>query len=320
MKNNVLLVTAMQIIGKSAKELKQGLVETSIVDDDRSYPSELDDILYKRFMFKVIVKPSNIEKKDQVVTSRIFFVVTYEDVKTHKQGGNNSVFLNITLEDDQKNRIATTLWSELMDQIQPHLNEAIDEPLIIVLQFMKPQKFQGNYSMHSYWYSTRLSINSTLPQYVEFKSRLVATCQANCERITQTCSQQSYSIIDELAKGIECTYWIAAKVVNLELQREWSYLACNKCTKKVEKIGNHFFVRNAMKKNVLLVTAMQIIGKSAKELKQGLVETSIVDDDRSYPSELDDILYKRFMFKVIVKSSNIEKKDQVVMSRIFFVR
>ncbi|XP_070019261.1 uncharacterized protein [Nicotiana sylvestris] len=128
-------------------------------------------------------------------------VVMYEDVKTHKQGDNNSVFLNVTLEDDQ----------------------------------------------------------------------LVATCQANCERITQTSSQQSYSVRDELAKGIECTYWIAVKVVNLELQRGWSYLTCNKCTKKA----------------------------------------SIVDDDRSYPSELDDILYKRFMFKVIVKPSNIEKKDQV---------
>lgn len=33
-----------------------------------SYLSELDDILYKTFMFEVIVKPFNIEKQDQVYT------------------------------------------------------------------------------------------------------------------------------------------------------------------------------------------------------------------------------------------------------------
>ncbi|OIT20170.1 hypothetical protein A4A49_62814, partial [Nicotiana attenuata] len=58
----------MQIIGKSAKSLKQGLLEASVLDDDRSYPSELDDILYKGFMCKVIVMPSSIEKKDRVYT------------------------------------------------------------------------------------------------------------------------------------------------------------------------------------------------------------------------------------------------------------
>ncbi|XP_019226916.1 PREDICTED: replication protein A 70 kDa DNA-binding subunit A-like [Nicotiana attenuata] len=156
----------------------------------------------------------------------------------------------------------------------------------------------------------------------------------NCERITQTNSQQSYSVKDELATGIvsfktitnlfqcteECTYWIAAKVVNLELERGWSYLACNKCTKKVDKIGNNFFCKKCNEEQcsvghryrlqvcVIDGTAfislllwnrevMQIIGKSAKELKQGLLEASVLDDDRSYPSELDDILYKRFMFK-----------------------
>ncbi|OIT19342.1 hypothetical protein A4A49_53925, partial [Nicotiana attenuata] len=59
---------AMQIIGKSAKELKQGLVEASVIDDDCSYPSELDDILYIKFMFKVIDKPSNIGRKHQEYT------------------------------------------------------------------------------------------------------------------------------------------------------------------------------------------------------------------------------------------------------------
>nr|XP_033515348.1 uncharacterized protein LOC104109284 isoform X2 [Nicotiana tomentosiformis]XP_033515349.1 uncharacterized protein LOC104109285 isoform X2 [Nicotiana tomentosiformis]XP_033515350.1 uncharacterized protein LOC104109286 isoform X2 [Nicotiana tomentosiformis] len=49
-------------------------------------------------------------------------VVTYETVQTYKQGDNKSVFMNIELEDDKRNKISATLWSELVDQIQPHLN------------------------------------------------------------------------------------------------------------------------------------------------------------------------------------------------------
>ncbi|KAM3356622.1 hypothetical protein P3S68_023336 [Capsicum galapagoense] len=69
-------------------------------------------------------------------------VVTYEAVQTFKQGDSNSVFINIVLEDDKRNRLSTTLWGELVDQIQPYLSASTDESLIVVLQFMKAQKFR----------------------------------------------------------------------------------------------------------------------------------------------------------------------------------
>ncbi|XP_070038381.1 replication protein A 70 kDa DNA-binding subunit B-like isoform X1 [Nicotiana tomentosiformis] len=275
-------------------------------------------------------------------------VVTYEDVKTYKQGNDQSVFINVVLEDDQRNKILATLWSELVDQIQHYLNESTDEPLIVVFQHMKAQKFRGNYSVRSCWYQTKIWINSTLPQSIDFKSRLLAARQSNFERITQISSQQSYSVRDELDKGIvlfktirdlvqctqECSYWIAAKLINLELDRGWSYLACNKCNRKVDKVENKYFCKKFNEEEFSVThryrlqvrvmdgtafislllwnrEAMQLIGKSAKELKERLLETSIADADCSYPSELDDILYKKFMFKVIVKQENIESQVEV---------
>nr|XP_016509097.1 PREDICTED: replication protein A 70 kDa DNA-binding subunit A-like isoform X3 [Nicotiana tabacum] len=270
-------------------------------------------------------------------------VVTYEDVKTYNQGDDQSFLINVVLEDDQ-NRIMATLWSELVDQIQHHLNESADEPLIVVFPHMKPQK----YRVRSCWYQTKIWINSTLPQSIEFKSRLLAPRQSNIERIIRTSSQQSYSVRDELDKGIvlfktirdlvQCTqessYWIAAKLVNLELDRGWSYLACNKCSRKVEKVGNKYFCakcneeessvthRYRLQVRVMDGTAfislllwnreaMQLIGKSAKELKERLVETSLADADCSCPSEMDDTLYKKFMFKVTVKQENIDSQVEV---------
>ncbi|PHT38498.1 hypothetical protein CQW23_22071 [Capsicum baccatum] len=53
--------------------------------------------------------------------------------------------------------------------------------------------------------------------------------------------------------------------------------------------------------------AVQLMGKTVKELKEGLID----DDECLYPSELDDIVEKKLMFKVMVKESNIYKQDEV---------
>ncbi|PHU22076.1 hypothetical protein BC332_07183 [Capsicum chinense] len=52
---------------------------------------------------------------------------------------------------------------------------------------------------------------------------------------------------------------------------------------------------------------MQLIGNSVKELKEGLIP----EDECSYRSELDDIIEKKLMFKIMVKESNINKYDEV---------
>ncbi|KAM3266228.1 hypothetical protein P3L10_003222 [Capsicum annuum] len=172
---------------------------------------------------------------------------------------------------------------------------------------------------------------------------LNAACASNYERLSQTSSQQCYSITDELAKGIvpfkyindlivcteEASYWIAAKTVCFDLDHGWSYMACNKCIIKVEQDGNSFFCpkcnseakvvhRYRLQVRVMdgtgLITLLlwnsevvQLMGKTAKELKEGLID----DDECSYPSELDDIVEKKLMFKVLVKESNIYKQDEV---------
>ncbi|KAH0636164.1 hypothetical protein KY289_036079 [Solanum tuberosum] len=83
----------------------------------------------------------------------------------------------------------------------------------------------------------------------------------------------------------ESSYWIAVKIVCLELCHKWSYLACKKCITKV----------------------LQLIGKTAKELKEGLIG----DADNGYPTELDTLIEKKLMFKVRIKDSNINKNDNV---------
>ncbi|WMV24708.1 hypothetical protein MTR67_018093 [Solanum verrucosum] len=62
----------IQLLGKTAKELKEGLLE----DAESSYPTEIGDLKEKKFMFKILIKDSNINKKDNVYKVVNF---TYDD-------------------------------------------------------------------------------------------------------------------------------------------------------------------------------------------------------------------------------------------------
>ncbi|MCD9645443.1 hypothetical protein HAX54_034352 [Datura stramonium] len=59
---------ATKLIGKSASQLNGQLEETSDTDDGGTYPLELDTILDKMILFKVVVKRSNIEVHNEVYT------------------------------------------------------------------------------------------------------------------------------------------------------------------------------------------------------------------------------------------------------------
>ncbi|KAM3249327.1 hypothetical protein P3L10_011096 [Capsicum annuum] len=57
--------------------------------------------------------------------------------------------------------------------------------------------------------------------------------------------------------------------------------------------------------------AMSLIGKSTNDLKEKLLQNTGNDDDPSYPMELNNILQRKFIFKVIVKNENIQNHDEV---------
>ncbi|OIT25270.1 hypothetical protein A4A49_52019 [Nicotiana attenuata] len=58
--------------------------------------------------------------------------------------------------------------------------------------------------------------------------------------------------------------------------------------------------------------ATKIIGKSANDLKDAVYETSGAVDESSCPMEIENIIEKKCMFKVEVKSSINQNKDEVL--------
>ncbi|KAM3360263.1 hypothetical protein P3S68_019975 [Capsicum galapagoense] len=111
-------------------------------------------------------------------------------------------------------------------------------------------------------------------------------------------------------------------------------MACKKCTRKVDKLENKFYCKkcdrldhSATYRYKLQVRVMngtgfiylflwdreatKLIGKTATQLKEHVDETTDVDDEGAYPYELDTILERQTMFKVAVKTNNVEQHNEV---------
>ncbi|KAM3250954.1 hypothetical protein P3L10_005024 [Capsicum annuum] len=133
----------------------------------------------------------------------------------------------------------------------PHLHNLIDQPVIVVMQLRRAHKFQGVYSVQNTCNFFKLWINPDLSQANDFKFRLESVSEATSETLSQANSQHSLSISEELTAGTAQLktvkelldsaqvghLWIVAKVVNLKLKNNWSYLGCTKCQKSIDEVA-----------------------------------------------------------------------------------
>ncbi|KAM3247492.1 hypothetical protein P3L10_009259 [Capsicum annuum] len=223
-------------------------------------------------------------------------VVCHAEKQTHQlRNGTTSQFLNVVIEDNERKTITATFWGKFVDKIMPHLHNLIDEPVIVVMQLIRVHKFQ------------ELTTGT-----VQFKT------------------------IKELLDSVQVGHlWILAKIVNLKLKNNWSYLRCIKCHKSVEKVAKNILHCKKCGRDYQTAThsyrvqikvlddtgivslllwdneAITLIEKFASELKDCPLEIFDSPYECSYPIELDVLLDRIIMFRLYVKQENIESRDRV---------
>ncbi|KAH0665029.1 hypothetical protein KY285_026235 [Solanum tuberosum] len=227
--------------------------------------------------------------------------------------------------------------------IKPYLNESNDKPIVVVIQLIRSHRFKDQISVKNTWHASKLYINSSLPQVDEFSSRIKFVPGESSQRLTQISSQRNQSIATELASGsvtvheieklIDCrhqeNYYIVAKIIHLEIDRGWSFLACKQCAKGVDEVGDKLYCRQCgfvesvirrykLKVRVLDDTgtisvmlwdgvATKMIGKSAADL----FENTGAANKSAYPMKLDNIVDNTYMFKLELQSSDGQGQDEV---------
>ncbi|XP_019251001.1 PREDICTED: uncharacterized protein LOC109229910 [Nicotiana attenuata] len=253
-------------------------------------------------------------------------VVSYGKVESHNQGNKTSTFMNVELEDHERNNTLATFWGEFVDQILTHLEGSPHQPVIVVMQLIKAHKFKANILCvilgmpqssgltRIFLNASKLWINPDLPQVFDFKSRLASVNEANSFRISQIPSQRSYSVSDELATGIVEVKTITGLVDCMEKRRCLNGGLTTEAVPVVVRYKLQVQVMDRTGFTSLLLwdrEATNLIGKSANELNESSIEIFGAVDECSYPVELYDILDKKILFKVTVKSFNIKVHAEV---------
>nr|XP_016508018.1 PREDICTED: uncharacterized protein LOC107825654 isoform X1 [Nicotiana tabacum] len=111
----------------------------------RTTVAETIDPLFPMNIFELRPYHQLINKVD-VNESELFDVigeiVNFSEVQTQKQGEITRKYMDIELEDDERNKLSATFWGEFVDQVIPHLLSSNNQPIIVVMQLIKAHKFQ----------------------------------------------------------------------------------------------------------------------------------------------------------------------------------
>ncbi|RYQ97864.1 hypothetical protein Ahy_B08g093936 [Arachis hypogaea] len=259
--------------------------------------------------------------------------------------GHQSKRIALQLEDLEKNKIKCTLFGELVDQVLPQLERDDGEPFILVVQLFKTNVYLNSLNIQSTYYVSKVYFNPNLTKINEFKQRLNKDIISPSQRITQLQTQPQYSATDEINTGIvplktieevlnmqlETSCWIIANIVSLEVGKDdWCYTSCKTCPKKVveskdryccdhcRRVGFKAMLRyrlqiivtdgtGCLKLIVWNKEAEQMVGKPADKVN----EICMWEKTNSYPKYLDNVIDKRFLFKLNITYKNINAIEGV---------
>ncbi|XLS52115.1 hypothetical protein HN51_012792 [Arachis hypogaea] len=259
--------------------------------------------------------------------------------------GDETKLITLQLEDLEKHKIKCTLFGELVDQVLPHLERDDGEPFIMVVQLFKSNIYLNFVNIQSTYYVSTCYFNPNIPEVIDFKKSLATDFVPCSQRISQLEAQPQYSVRDEISAGIvpvrtieevlniteETSCWIVGTIVSLEVGKDdWSYMSCKTCPKKVVQSKDRYWCDNCRRVGFkvmlryrlqLIVTdgsgclnlivwnkeAEQMIGKAAEKVK----ELSKCDKGDSYPKYLENMIDKRFLFKLNITYKNINSVEGV---------
>ncbi|XP_025652763.1 uncharacterized protein [Arachis hypogaea] len=237
----------------------------------------------------------------------------------------------VILEDLENNKMSCTLFGQLVDHILPHLDDGRVETLIVVLQYFKATRWNGKTSVQSNFDISKVHINPTLKEIDSFRCRLLSGGPSSSTRISQVSSPAAWSANDEFNRGSVSVKTIKDALNSVEEgKNDWFYKACRRCPKKVETpIGDRYecgkcghthgaaAIRYKVEVMVydgsgsinLLLWDRETTQLCGKQVDKIVLEDAVGDDD--YPPSLNNMMDKKVLFKINVKSSNIKQYDPV---------
>ncbi|KAH6802590.1 hypothetical protein C2S51_034036 [Perilla frutescens var. frutescens] len=246
------------VIGINVMKYKTtaSLYKIIIFNQSRLFEVFHDDFPNLLYEMKPFVDVANME---QLGDAHMFDVIGTIDSHyrplTREINGKLTKLMDLVLEDLDGNTITVTLWEKHAEDMIDFLNSGPEAPVVIILQFCRPNIYRGEVRISSLFNITKIVTEHNILEISEFCSSYLSSGKVRSTTISTLTSSSTRSLNDEIRDGDfvlktiseimtdgEVGYfWVFATILCVETIGDWSYLACKRCQKKMRPSGSQFF-------------------------------------------------------------------------------
>ncbi|XP_061354913.1 uncharacterized protein LOC133299465 [Gastrolobium bilobum] len=263
--------------------------------------------------------------------------------------GKKTKMVVLELDNMRGHKLECTLWEHYVDEVQSFLANSDTPHNIIIVQLERIKCFRGKVGLTNTKYTTRIIMDSKVPEIVEFKQCLSTDGVESSWRLTQLSTQSSYSFENDFLKETERKFISDVKLCSvvttcimygtikcIESKYNWWYKSCKKCPFSVCEDFEKWYCKNCLKHwanyyprfsvqvrvvdntdsaSFLLFDrdCVSLLGMSPGELRE--LHFKRGSDLDQFPEELNVLNEKSMLFRINVKQKDLntysEPKYQV---------
>ncbi|RYQ89139.1 hypothetical protein Ahy_B09g095945 isoform B [Arachis hypogaea] len=262
------------------------------------------------------------------------------DIIEFTKNGKKCSYIVIELDDMQeKGKIHCTLWEEFATQLVKHMEEQPTTEYILTLQFAKFNLFKGTMGISNTNHNSIMHINADFQEVKDFQKSLIMSGVPSANQVTQIVAELAYSLeedlinnsiykpISELKETFEVgTFVTIGTVIAIDQKNGWWHKSCKQCFTSLKEAENSYHcakcnshplthtprysinmkVANDTDTTIFLLydkEASRYLGISASDLRLTQLTKGGVHEE--YPTELNALVGKKFLFKLIVKMEDV---------------
>ncbi|QHO50679.1 Replication protein A 70 kDa DNA-binding subunit B [Arachis hypogaea] len=262
------------------------------------------------------------------------------DIIEFTKNGKKSIYIVIELDDLRGNgTIRCTLWEEFATKLVKHMEETPTSEYILIIQFAKFNLFKGTMGISNTNYNSILHINGDFQEVKDFRKSVIISGVPAATQVSQIPGEPTYSLeedllnhsiykpISELKDSIENGLFVTiGTVISIDPKNGWWYKSCKHCFHSLQEAENSYHCarcetypsshtpRFSINMRVADETdtasfllydkeVSKFLGISASDLR--LAQLTRGGVNKEYPTELNSLMGKKFLFKVSVKMEDL---------------
>ncbi|CAH9096034.1 unnamed protein product [Cuscuta epithymum] len=204
------------------------------------------------------------------------------------------------------------------------------EPIVMLLQCCRARKYQGQVTVSNMFNTTKVILNGPEKVFTEFKTRMANRCGEGLSFTISSDTSNDCDIssgqtqlltIDQLNKlEEEGRHWVYGEIAGIDSHKEWSYVSCISCNRKVTPNGDSFVCLSCNSSDAVLRYRVSIrvvdgtshasfllwdrevsclIGRSATSLKEQVAKRNF--GPHYFPAEINALMDIKALFRVQFK-------------------